>query len=286
MKSRSVLLALIIAWLIFVVSLTTWWMIFSLSLIDQLNELAQHSDFLRHRQMLLMEGSVLVVLLLIGGAGLIYYSLREKKRFDDVRHFFSTFSHDIKTSITRLVLQGETLSGSEVQSRKLDQFQKNLLALELQLENSMHVAQAPTRGLTLELVDLKSVIGRLHPAWPEVKIQLRGESRLVTDAPAIESILKNLISNSVLHGKADEVQLQVFKSQNHVELQYSDNGKMDLEDVTQLGKSLRPSQKGSGIGLYLLRQWAEKLSGQVEFSQSQTQSLLVKLILPNHPEKA
>lgn len=282
MKPRSLLLAIIIAWLVFVVSLAIWWMIFSLKLIDRLNSLVGDQEFARHQQMLFMEGGVLIIMLLMGGCGLIYYSLRERKRFEDIRHFFSTFSHDIKTSITRLVLQGESLTGAEPHSRKFDQFQKNLLILELQLENSMHIAQYHSRGVTLELVDIKQIIGRIHPAWPEVKIQLQGETQFVIDAPAIESILKNLLSNSVIHGGADEVKIKISKNKSAVELLYNDNGRLQADHVEKLGYSLNPSQKGSGIGLYLLRQWAEKLSGKVQFSKTSEDSMQVLLSFPDN----
>lgn len=285
MKSRPWLFALIIAWLIFVVALAIWWMIFSVQLINRLNALVGDEQFNRHQQMLLMEGSVLVILLLIGGSGLIYYYRREQKRFDDISHFFSSFSHDIKTSITRLVLQGESMTSQDHSARKFDQFQKNLLALELQLENSMHVAQYESRGITLEDVDLKQIVGRIHTAWPEVKIQLKGETRLRTDAPAIESILKNLLSNSVMHGSADEARIQVIKEKSFAKLIYSDNGKVQLEDLDRLGHEIQPSQKGSGIGLYLVRNWAEKLGGKIHFAKSEENSLLVTLTLPDAAAK-
>ena len=123
MKKTRWLVPLFSAWLIFVVSLAIWWMIFSLGLIQKFHEQNPQSDFQQQKTMMMTEGSVLILFLLLGGMALIYYALREQKRLSEVKLFFSTFSHDLKTSITRLVLQGERLSQKYPEEQE---FQKNL----------------------------------------------------------------------------------------------------------------------------------------------------------------
>lgn len=267
--------SLFVLWLVFVVSLATWWMIFALRMINKYHEQNPSSELLPQTTMLVTEGSVLIVLLLIGGVTLIYYALRERRRFAEIQLFFSTFSHDLKTSITRLVLQGERLSQKDKES---EEFQKSLLALEMQLENSLYLAQMDRRGLVIESIDLKKLISRLHTQWPALKIQLQGKERFLADAVALESILKNLISNSLLHGKADEVFFKVIQHKPFVQVVYSDNSELALQrDPDQFGRKLEPSLKGSGLGLYIARRWMELQNSRICFSMTEKKTLQVEM---------
>lgn len=287
MKKGSWVIGLIIGWLVFVVSLTTWWLIFSLRIISQLSMFVGGTQSSHQQQMLVMEGGTLIVFLLVGGVALVYFALRERQRFQEVSHFFSTFSHDLKTSISRLVLQGERLFDKEKTSEEAKKFQKNLLALEMQLENSLHLAQQGTRGLTLQSMELKPIISRIHSNWPELKVSLQGQSQKTfrADAVALESILKNLVSNSVLHGEAEEIYLKMSDKNAQVEIHYSDNGKEFTGDPEQLGAKPQPSQKGTGIGLFIVQQWADRMKAGLKFSKSERGSLQAHITLPTESGK-
>jgi signal transduction histidine kinase len=281
-KRTSWLIILIYGWLLFVVSLSVWWLIFTIRTIRLLAEFVKSPDIMKKHDMIIMEGSVLIVFLLVGGAALIYFALREKKRFEEVKHFFSTFSHDLKTSISRLILQSETLFSSEAGKNleKTKKFQKNLLTLEMQLENSLFYAQQGTRQMALEPMEIKTVISRLHTQWPDLKIHLQGQGKFLGDQAAIESIFKNLVSNASLHGGADEIQLKVENQGKTVNIRFSDNGQLAEVDISKLGQQLHPSQNGTGIGLFLVRQWVERMKGEISFSKSDQGNLEVTLLFP------
>lgn len=272
----------IILWLFFVIALAAWWLIFSIRTIHQLSEYLGDTALLDKRNMLIMEGATLILLLIIGGIALIYFAIREKRHLEEVKHFFSNFSHDLKTSISRVVLQAEALPKSGDSSEKNKAFQKNLMALEMQLENSLHYAQQESRRVAMEPVDMKAVISRLHTQWPDLKFNLQGQGKFLGDAVAVESIFKNLISNSVLHGEADEVTFKIIPDESAIMIEVSDNGKPVTADIATLGRRLQASQKGTGIGLYLVQQWVDKLKGQIHFSKSDSQSLIVVLRFPAH----
>lgn len=262
-------------WLVFVVSLAIWWMIFTLRTLGRLHEQNPSIELQPQTTMLITEGSVLIVLLVLGGVTLIYYALREQRRFSEIQLFFSTFTHDLKTSITRLVLQGERLSLKDQES---EAFQKSLMALEMQLENSLYLAQMDQRGLVLEAIDLKKIVARLHTQWPDLKIQLQGKDPFLADSVALESILKNLISNSLLHGKADEIYLKVISHKPDVQIIYSDNSEVTLQrNPEEFGQKLEPSQKGSGLGLYIVRRWMALQKSRIAFSVTDKKTLQVEM---------
>jgi signal transduction histidine kinase len=277
-KKTSWVIWSIIAWLIFVVSLTIWWLIFSLRIISQLSSFTGALESTHHQKMLMMEGGTLIFFLIVGGVALVYFALREKQRFEEVRHFFSTFSHDLKTSISRLVLQGEILFQNEKSTEASRNFQRNLLALEMQLENSLHLAQAEGRRLTLQKLDLKSILSRVHGIWPELKVSLKGPSIVYADAVALESIIKNLVSNSVLHGQADEIYISITPLEQKTELIYADNGRVFEGDPSGLGERSHPSKKSTGLGLQIVRQWTRLLGHELQFSKTQSGSLQAHIL--------
>lgn len=275
MKKGRLLVSVFFTWLVFVVSLALWWMIFSLNLIQKFHEQNPLSHMETQRTMLITEGSVLILFLFFGGAALIYYARREQKRLSEVQLFFSAFSHDLKTSIARLVLQGEQLSQKFPQT--VD-FQKNLLLLEMQLENSLHLAQIDQFRLLPESIDLRKIIVRLHTQWPSLQIHLQGKEAFLADKTALESVLKNLINNSLLHGEADEIFLKSYAENSWVWLEYTDNAKKKiLLDPSELGLNLQPSKNGSGLGLHIVRRWMKAQKASIEFSRSEQQTLVVKM---------
>lgn len=279
MKKLHLLLWASIAWLVFVVALAIWWMIFSLRIITRLQEFIGDGSLETQHDMLLMEGSVLILLLFGGGAALIYFVIREKQRFDEVRLFFTTFTHDMKTSITRLLLQSEELSGKST-PEGMRSFQKNIIGLEFQLENSLHLAQFSHRKTHLEKVEMKSLVMRLHQYWPNVKITLNNNTPMYTDAVGLESILRNVISNAMVHSKADEFKVKLEVTSDTYIIDITDNGTPTDFDFSRAGYSIRPSTSGSGIGLYLIRQWVRKLDGTIEFVRADNSSIRVVLQLP------
>lgn len=282
MKKWSVLLWASIAWLVFVVALATWWMIFSLRLLRQLQEYIGENRFQKQHDMLLMEGGVLILFLFVGGSFLIYFVIREKNRFDQVRLFFTTFTHDMKTSISRLLLQSEELAHT-TSPEAVKSFQKNIMGLEFQLENSLTLAQFSRRPVHLENVELKSLVLRLHQYWPNIKITLSATGPVFTDAAGLESILRNVISNAMVHARADEFKIKMDAKEEY-RIFITDNGEPTTFDFSKAGYAINPTAAGTGIGLYLIRQWANKLGGDVVFSVDHQGGVKVELTLPRKQE--
>lgn len=275
MKKKNWTVVFFSSWLLFVVSLAAWWMIFSLRLIHTLSEQNPTMNFNPQKWMLVGEGAVLILCLFLGGGTLIFYSLREQKRFSEIQLFFSTFNHDIKTSIARLLLQSERLQKKE--SDEID-FQKSLTTLEMQLENSLYLAQEKQRSLVFESIDLKDILQRVHSLWPELQIHFQGKKSFLADSAALESVFKNLFSNSFIHGQASEIFVSLVEKDPWVVVEYSDNSSQKLQqDPKNWGKELKPSKKGSGLGLYIVRQWMERMNAHIHFIQMPEGRLRVEL---------
>lgn len=261
------------AWLAFVVSLSVWWLIFSLRKIQQLASFVPGTEVMKEQKMIFAEGMVLIGTLFLGGLALLYYALREQKRMEDIRRFFSSLAHDTKTTIARLVLQSEDLPEEASES-----FKKNLLDLERQLENSLQVAHSGARKPQMEEVDVAQIVGRLHRVWTNLQFQLQGSDKVPTDVIALESILKNLVSNSARHGLADEIFLEIKVKGREWSLLYCDNAKQALtEEALRAGRNLKSAR---GLGLYIIHHWVDTLNGRIDFDLSLKEGLQVKAVFP------
>jgi signal transduction histidine kinase len=195
-------------------------------------------------------------------------------RQDIIRHnqlkvFFSNFSHDIKTSITRLRLQSEVLQEEKayLNDGKLKQLLEDIARLDLQLENSLYVAQENDYAMFAEKMQLSELIQSIKSDFSEIDIYLEKDIELCVDKRLFVSVLRNLINNAVVHGQATEVRFKVNRTDHHCQLEVSDNGRGEGQN-----------SKGFGIGLNLCRQLIEKMQGQ--FKVLSTRPFVVSLWIP------
>lgn len=275
------------AWALFCVSLATWWMIFALK---QLRVLESHlevqgsqlrEELLRQQRMIVSEGSILILCLFGGGIALLYYVNQERLHNLRTRAFFATFSHELKTSIASLRLQVESLfddlgdvaRGNPLFGRLLE----DSVRVELQLENSLFLSQLDRTSFYLERISLKRLLDSISHQWPELAFEFAGEDAAVlADRRAIESVLKNLIQNARVHGKAKRITLRLSRGSGpgsaagEVHVHLRDDGAGFEGEAAQIGKLFHRHnpRSGSGIGLYLVSQLMAQMGGAVEFPRS------------------
>lgn len=241
----------------------------------------------RHR-MFMWEGSILLVALIIGGLSLIFLSYRDEKRHEQLRTFFATFSHDIKTSITRLRLQAEVLEEDNASQKSpvLQRLINDIARLDLQLENSLLLSTTGPQTLLQEKLQLSKLIESLRIQWSELDFRISQDAEIIADKRAMVSVLRNLIHNAVLHGQASAIEISVKPvAADKIEILLQDNGKGFTGDVQQLGAEMLPSknEKGNGIGLYLCRRLLKKMNGDLRFENGQPAGLRAVIHVPGRP---
>lgn len=276
-------LVLGLGWMAFNLSLAAWWLIFGLRQIDFVQSVIPHfapvqagnvEDFVRQQRMLISEGAILIVSLILGGGALLYYIVRERKRSLQIQQFFASFSHELKTSIASLRLQAESLADDlrgATPNPLLDRLVRDTVRLEIQLENSLHLSQIETSKLFLERIDLRKSLASLEHQWPGIAIVVEGDARLRADLRAIETILKNLIQNAVVHGGAQRITFR-FREAEHglVTITVLDDGAGFRGDVRRLGElfARHNARSGSGVGIFLVKTLVSRMKGNVRFDTS------------------
>ena len=275
-RRLSVKFALAAVWLIFTVALASWWLIFGL------NRIESNISVERQHLMLLSEGGVLITLLIVGGAALLYNIRVESKRARQIEEFFASFTHDLKTSLSSLRIQTESLR-DDLESSQPDfaagrdfkeTSQNKLLArimsdagrLETQLENALFLADADKSSMLLESVSIPELIASLSHLWPRMTIEVHGEATVLADRRAVESIVRNIAQNSSRHGHASKLDVHCRQEESTALVEFKDDGQGFKGDVKRLGIifSRQTGLSGSGIGLYLVAKLVERQGGRAK----------------------
>src|SRR5262245_5081902 len=263
-------MALVGLWLVFTVSLATWWLIFGLrqaSLIRALDH-DEAPRLERVQRMLLWEGAVLVGALLAGGVALLYHVRQETKRHRQIEEFFAAFTHDLKTSLASFRLQVECLQENPAneadRSELLSRLAKDSVRLQLQLENSLFFANLRRGRLHIEPVTLGRIVDSVRHHWPDLRIDLNRDCVVAADSLALEIVMRNILQNAVIHGEADRMDIHVgAASGSRIQIRMADNGHGTQAEFSRLGELFyRPTAtSGTGVGLFLTRQLMARMGG-------------------------
>jgi signal transduction histidine kinase len=277
-----------VVWLVFTVALASWWLIFGLSQARHLGALEgpDAAQLGRVTRMLIWEGVILVGMLMAGGAALLVGIAREQRRRRDLRAFFMAFTHDLKTPLTSLRLQAEALREDLPEAAanlNLQRLLKDSVRLQLQLENALALATADA-AVFIEPIRVSALIDQLRDDFPDLSIDVSGDARVRADRRALESVMRNLLQNAVVHGHATRVALELRKSSSGaIEIVVTDDGGGATVDLrTALDRPfVRPAAtSGSGVGLYVCGRLLHQMQGQIRLLSGRAPGFAVSIELP------
>lgn len=262
-----------VLWLVFTLCLAAWWGVFTMGLIDQMSYhlVVSPEKLIRQKKMIFWEGLTWMGVLAAGGLPLIYLLLRDAQRTQQLKGFFAAFSHDLKTSLASVRLQTESLledfSGHDGQPL-IQRLAADTGRIELQLENALFLAQVDKNPFYTEQFDVTEVLERIQHQWPQLTLKWGSlEPKITFDRRALEVILRNILQNAVVHGKATVVEISTQQLGDYIKIIVLDNGKGFEGHLDQLGQRhhRRNPQSGSGMGLYIVQQLMRAQSGRVHF---------------------
>jgi signal transduction histidine kinase len=275
------------SWMIFTVALALWWLIFGLSQARQIGALEGPGaiQVSRVARMLVLEGTVLVGMLVAGGVALLAAIRLEQRRRRDLRSFYMAFTHDLKTSLASLRLQAEALredTPGAASNANLQRLLQDSVRLQLQLENALALTTADG-AVFIEAIELRPLVDYLREDFPEITIDLIGDARVRADRRALESVLRNLLQNAVVHGRASRVSIEARRGASTIELVVSDDGggaTVDLSTVLER-PFVRPTKtSGSGVGLYVCGRLLQQMKGQIRLLGGRASGFAVSIELP------
>lgn len=292
-STRKWFYGLTLLWVFMLLGLGSWWLylVFRLhSTLINLNipELGSQNRFLN---MMKWEGSFFFIFLVLLGGSLFIMYYRDLKKTKAMQAFFASLSHELKTPLASMRLQAEVIKDLiEDESHSHDQLAnltKRLIQdthkLESELEKSLQLSRIEQDAqMTLVPVSLERFLKRQEQKLEspfKIDISISQDAQeILADELSLNMIFRNLFENTQRHNKlAQKVCISARRTGPFVEILYDDFGKKFEGNTSHLGHLFYKfnSSKGSGIGLYLIKNLMKKMQGHFQIiNQDRLQFIL------------
>ncbi|SOB92679.1 response regulator receiver domain-containing protein [Rhodobacter sp. JA431] len=208
--------------------------------------------------------------------------------------------HDLRTAVSdilgglRLLAHEDMSHSMRLQLERMRAAGEDMARL---LEEGIEIVTDQTIGPLRQTVQLARVIYDIEMRWSgralekglgfHVAIAPNVPMEVQLDRIALERVLSNLLSNAVKYTYCGTVRLLVALEAERLQFSVSDDGPGFSDDV--MARLFEPgargdvSQAGSGLGLYISRDMAERLDGRIEIANRPEGGALVALSLPVEP---
>lgn len=287
-RTRRLFYGLTLLWVFMLLGLGSWWLFLVFKLHNTLSNLglpnlATQENFLN---MIKWEGSFFFIFLWLLGATLLLMYFKDMKKTKALQAFFSSLSHELRTPLASMRLQVEVIKdliGDENHSH--DQLSKlaarlvqDSAKLESELEKSLQLSRIEEdNNLTLTAISLGTYLKR-HQQKLASQLYLNlmineGAYEVLANELALNVIFRNLFENTIRHNPTSKtVNISAIKSGHLVELTYDDQGLKFKGNTGRLGKLFYKfnSAKGTGVGLYLIKNLMRKMHGNLEITNTET----------------
>jgi two-component system, OmpR family, sensor kinase len=224
---------------------------------------------------------------------------RVAQSMEEQRRFVADASHELRSPMAALALQGELLSSVDmpdearkrlVRLRQGIERGRNLLDQLLSLARAQASSLTPTTTLSVQVI-YRRVLEDLMPLAEAKGIDLGvlhpTDAQVVASEVDLIAIVKNLVDNAIRYTPVGgRVDLSVSVDSRQVVLEVEDNGigipESERERVLDpFYRVLGSEQTGSGLGLSIVKSITERLRGRIELSDAThfPQGLSVRIVL-------
>lgn len=173
---------------------------------------------------------------------------------------------------------------------KLDETLREILDYSRNARSELHIEPVDVRKVIEDSFEkLKYLDG-----WGRIEKQITVNERapLLTDAYRLSLILNNLASNAIKYHDAEKnnsrIDIQADVMPGELLLRFQDNGigisENLLSKIFDMFYRATERSEGAGLGLYIVKETVDKLSGTVEVSSRFGEHTTFVIRIPNRPE--
>jgi signal transduction histidine kinase len=221
------------------------------------------------------------------------------KANNELDRFVYSASHDLKAplnSIAGIVELSKTSNNLDEVKGYLDLISKSISNLSTFIHDSIDFSRNTNTELKFEnlnlLIFIKEIVDslRFSGGFEKVKITLAipPDRSITTDASRLKIILTNVISNALKYHNPQAalpwVNIACAIDSSNVTIEIEDNGlgiaKEDIPKIFDMFYRAPSNVKGSGLGLYIVKEAVEKLNGKVSLSSILGKGSSFKIVLP------
>lgn len=258
-----------------------WW---AYHLIELSEELNRGSEIVAKRtRMVIGEGIVFLSLMFIGIWQIRKSILRDLKLSQRQKNFLLSVTHELKTPLAANKLYIQTVTkrdlDKEQEKELLHQAIQENVRLEKMIDNMLQAARIETNVLEahLEPIDFCAVLNELTERFRQLKkkediyCECSPGLQLHSDRVMVESIMSNLIDNAAKYAPEDEITVYAFAENKKIVFGVRDRGKGIPKEAQKdifkkfyrMGNEETRTQKGSGLGLYIVSELVKVLGGKI-----------------------
>ena len=241
----------------------------------------------RHIVMFVSEGGFFMLVILLG-AYMIYRTLRRSEELKyRQQNFIQAVTHEFRTPLTSLRLYLETLQSGKLDAPKtaeiypkmlddcdrLDRMIGNVLQASLYNQQEYKLNLAET-DLSVDLEEYLAGMGaQIKRNHGDIRKEVEPGIRVRTDYQALDRAVTALVDNALKYsGPSDKrITVSLKRKGGQAELTVADNGigiprseqEKIFERFYRSGNEQTRNVRGTGLGLYLVRQIVEAHGGEV-----------------------
>lgn len=241
----------------------------------------------RHVKMLVMEGSFFILLIMLG-AYAIYLSLRRSRRVREEQLLFvHSITHELKVPLTSMNLFLDTMRRRDYDPRLVSELapkiKEDIARLSGLIDNVLLVRKLADHEIEtkLEVVDISgefrrfadSVCQKIESTGGRLKANIADSIKAVADLPEMLRVWETIVDNSIKYrgDGALEIAVSLRRSGHNAEIQFQDNGpgipsgmeQKLFEPFVRASADPKKSVPGSGLGLYIAREYVLRSKGSI-----------------------
>jgi signal transduction histidine kinase/ligand-binding sensor domain-containing protein len=222
-----------------------------------------------------------------------------KKVNSELDKFVYSASHDLRAplaSVLGLVAIARLDDGKE-RDNHLNLIEKSIQKLDGFISDIIDFSRNARLEIIKEEINFEKLI---HEVMDDLKylddsnsilrmVNINGQGSFFTDPRRLKIILSNLISNAFKYHSPRKdnpfIEVRVDRSHRQVIIQVIDNGSgigdQHLDNIFKMFYRGHESTKGSGLGLYIVKETVEKIEGTIQVSSTPGQGSTFTITLPS-----
>ena len=221
-----------------------------------------------------------------------------RKTNTELDNFVYRVSHDLRAPIASMMGLINLIRLEESEANRKEYLEKLEKSAELQdefIKEILDQSRNARLDVEVEPINFKEIIEQTFEQLKfssstqdlQKEIEIEGEETFYSDPWRFKVILNNIISNSIRYrnGRDPEVKVHIKTDAQQAVISISDNGRgiepEHIEKVFKMFYRATDDNAGSGLGLYIVKETVDKLSGEVKILSEFKKGTTVKITLPN-----
>ncbi|MBL6445360.1 tetratricopeptide repeat protein [Fulvivirga sp. 29W222] len=233
---------------------------------------------------------------------------RQKRELESLDHiksrFFANISHELRTPLTLISAPISSLTKRDLPEeavQELNFISNNTSKLQSLVDDILQLSKLESHKIEVksENVAIASLLTRIFSNFSSMAVYLEityesdidflPDDYLRIDAPKLEKVLNNLISNALKYTLSGGcIQMKAYKQCDLLCIQVKDTGKGIIEEdlpyifdpYFQSKQPDAPMQGGTGIGLALAKEYADLMGGELTVKSQQGRGSTFSLTIP------